>query len=112
MVETISIEDVAKKLKDIFCTENKSNKKYSEIWLSDVNFGGLYQPNKVIVNVKAEHEIESCNEEIKYIVTVLFKQLLAEELSIIWRVVVYNSFEEFHCQSDDLLVFTDIDACI
>jgi hypothetical protein len=111
MVTTISIEDLAKKLKDIFCAENKASKKYSEIWLSNVDFGGLYQTDKVVVNVKAEHKIESCNEEIKYIVTVLFKQLSKEELSLIWRVDVYNSFEEIHCQSEDLLVYTKIDAC-
>lgn len=111
MVETISVEAVAKKLKDIFCAENKASKKYSEIWLSEVDFGGLYQTDKVVVNVKAEHEIDSCNEEIKYIVTVLFKQLSKEELSLIWRVDVYNSFEEIHCQSDDLLVYTAMDAC-
>lgn len=111
MVTTISIEDLAKKLKDIFCAENKTNKKCSEIWLSDVDFGGLYQTDKVVVNVKAEHKIDSCNEEIKYIVTVLFKQLSREELTLIWRVDVYNSFEEMHCQSEDLLVYNKMEAC-
>ncbi len=111
MVETISLKDLAKKLKNLFCAENKANRKYSEVWLSDVDFGGLYETDKVVVNVKAEHEIESCNEEIKYIVTVLFKQLSQEELSFIWRVDVYNSFEEIHCQTNDLLVYTALDAC-
>ncbi len=111
MVATMSVEDLAKRLKDIFCVENKSKKKYAEIWLSDVDFGGLYQTDKVVVNVKTEHIIDSCNEEIKYIVTSLFKQLSQEELSLIWRVDVYNSFEEIHCQSDNLLVYTTIDAC-
>ncbi len=111
MVAEISVEDLIKKLRDVFCAENKTSKKYSEIWLSDVDFGGLYQTDKVVVNVKAEHIIESCNEEIKYIVTVLFKQLSRIELSLIWRVDVYNSFEEIHCQSEDLLVYNTMDAC-
>ncbi len=111
MVEEISIDGLAKKLKDVFCLENKNSKKYSEVWLSDVDFGGLYQSDKVVVNVKAEHKVESCNDEIKYIVTVLFKQLSKKESSLIWRVDVYNSFEEIHCQSDNLLVYTKIDAC-
>jgi len=111
MVVTISIEDLRKKLKDIFCKENKGTNKYSTVWLSDADFGGLYQSDKFVVNVKAEHEIDSCNEEIKYIITNLFKQLSKEELSAIWRVDVYNSFEEIHCQSDDILVYTDADAC-
>jgi len=111
MVIAISIEELAKKLKDIFCAENKASKKYSEIWLSDVDFGGLYQTDKVVVNVKADHDVESCNEEIKYIVTVLFKKLSKEELALIWRVDVYNSSEEIHCQSDDILVYATVDAC-
>jgi hypothetical protein len=111
MVTTISIEDLKKKLKDIFCAENKTNRKYSEIWLSDVDFGGLYQSDKFVVNVKSEYQIASCNEEIKHIVTNLFKQLSKEELSFIWRVDVYNSDEQFHCQSEDIPVYTTVDAC-
>lgn len=111
MVTTIYIEDLKKKLKDIFCVENKANRKYAEIWLSDVDFGGLYQSDKFVVNVKAEHPIASCNEEIKHIVTHLFKQLSKEELSFIWRVDVYNSDEQMHCQSEDILVYTTVDAC-
>ena len=112
MVVAISIEDLKKKLNDIFCKENRGKNKYSKVWLSEADFGGLYQSDKFIVNVKAEQEIDSCNEEIKYIVTNLFKQLSKEELSSIWRVEVYNSFEEIHCQSDDILVYTDVDACL
>ncbi len=111
MVVAAPIEILVKKLKDVFCAENKTNKRYSEIWLSDVDFGGLYQTDKVVVNVKAEHEIESCNEEIKYIVTELFKKLAKEERALVWRVDVYNSSEEMHCQSDDLLVYNAVESC-
>ena len=111
MVNTISIEDLKKKLKDIFCSENKTSGKYSEVWLSEVDFDGLYQSHKFVLNVKAEHEISSCNDEIKYIVTNLFKQLSKEELSFVWRVVVYNSFEEVHCASDEILVYTEEESC-
>ncbi len=111
MVTKISIDDFRKKLKDIFCAENKVSRKYSEIWLSDVDFGGLYQSDKFVVNVKAEHKIASCNEEIKHIVTNLFKQLSKEELYFIWRVDVYNSDEQIHCKSEDILVYTTVDAC-
>jgi hypothetical protein len=111
MVTTISIDDFKKKLKDIFGIENKANRKYSEVWLSDVDFGGLYQSDKFVVNVKAEHQIASCNEEIKHIVTNLFRQLSQDELSFIWRVDVYNSNEQIHCQSEDILIYTTVDAC-
>lgn len=111
MVATISLEDLKTKLKDIFCAENKTDRKYAEVWLSDVDFGGFYQSDKFVVNVKAEHQIVSCNEEIKYIVTHLFKQLSREERTFIWRVDVYNSDEQIHCQSQDILVYSTLDAC-
>lgn len=111
MGKQISIEDLKEKLKDIFCSENRTYKRYSEVWLSDANFGGLYQSHKYIVNVKADHEIPSCNSEIKSIVTKLFDKLKKNEWSLIWRVVVYNSFEEIHCASEDILVYSKIDAC-
>ena len=111
MVNTISIDDLKKRLRDIFCAENRASKKYSTVWLSEADFDGLYQSNKYVVNVKAEHVISSCNEEIKYIITNLFKQLSKEELSFVWRVVVYNAFEEIHCASDEILIYTEEDAC-
>ncbi len=64
-----------------------------------------------MVNVKAEHEVDSCNDEIKYIMSRLFANLTKDELSFIWRVDVYNSFELIHCQSDELLVYTVEDTC-
>ena len=111
MVTTISIEELKNKLKNIFCEENKANRKYSEIWLTDADFGGLYQSDKLVLNVKAEHYIESCNEEIKYIITHLFKQLSKVDLAYIWRVDVYNSDEQIHCQSEDILVYSTTDIC-
>jgi hypothetical protein len=111
MARTISVEQLRSNLEQVFCAENKNNKKYSEIWLSDVDFGGLYHSDKFVVNVKAEHQLESCNEEIKYIVTKLFKQLPQEELEYVWRVDVYNSNEEIHCQIDDILVYPTAEAC-
>lgn len=112
MASKLSIEELKSKLKNLFCEENKTSHKYSEVWLSDVDFGGLYQTDKVVVNVKAEHEILSCNNEIKYIVAHLFGQLPVEERSMIWRVKVYNASEQMHCESDDILVYTEADACV
>lgn len=106
-----SINGLSKRLNEIFCSENKKNRKYSQVWLSYVDFGGLYQSEKVIVNVKAEHEIDSCNDEIKDIMSMLFSNMTKEELAFIWRVDVYNSFEVIHCQSDELLVYRVEDAC-
>lgn len=111
MVETISIEGLQQKLHQLFCKENKTINKYASVWLTEADFGGLYKPNKFVLNVKAEHHIESCNDEIKHIVSRLFKNLDKEERTFIWRVVVYNVDEQVHCTSDDILVYSIDSQC-
>ena len=112
MVRTISVtvEDLAKRLKEVFSAANKETGKYAEVWLSDVEFNGLYQIYKVAVNVKAAHPLASRNEEIKYIVYNIFTKLSKEEHSWIWNLSVYNSNEDVHCESDELLVYNAVAA--
>lgn len=98
------------KLNSIFCEINRNNKKYSCVWLTEVDFGGLYQNDKYVLNVKAEHQIDSCNAEIFTIIKLLDEKA-KEELQNIWRVDVYNANEEIHCWSEELLVFDESDAC-
>jgi hypothetical protein len=107
MANAKTIEILKGRLKDIFCNE----KKYSEVWLSDIDFGGLYQSDKFVVNVKVEHEIDSCNDEIKNISNILYGKLSKDEFSMIWRIVVYNAFEEIHCESEDILVYSEEESC-
>jgi hypothetical protein len=98
-------------LNTIFCQTNQKDKKYSEVWLSDVDFGGMYNNGKFVLNVKAEHQIDNCNEEIFSIIRLLSEQA-PKELENIWRVVVYNPDDSWHCYSDeDVLVYTQSDAC-
>lgn len=99
-----------KQLHQIFCDTNKKDRKYSAVWLSDVDLGGMYYTDKYVLNVKAEHQIDNCNEEIIAILEVLDEKA-KEELKYIWRVVVYNANEEWHCHSEDLMVYTEQDAC-
>ncbi len=101
---------LVKKLHQIFCDTNKEDRKYSAVWLSDVDLGGLYYNEKYVLNVKAEHLIDNCNEEIISILKLLDEKA-KEELKYIWRVVVYNADEEWHCYSEDLMVLSEQDAC-
>jgi hypothetical protein len=99
------------KLNQLFCDTNRKDKRYSKIWLSEVDFGGIYFSNdKFILNVVAEHDIDNCNNEIREIISLLDKRA-KDELQSIWRVIVYNSREQWHCESDDLLVYSKEDAC-
>ena len=111
MVTDISINTLKEKLNNIFCTENKATHKYSKIWLSEADFGGLYNSGMFILNVKAEHHIESCNNEIKHISSLIFNNLDIDERTLIWRIVVYNAEEQVHCYSEDILVFDIAEAC-
>ena len=51
MVKAISINGLKEKLQDVFCKKDRTDKKYAEVWLSDVDFGGLYQSDKFVLNV-------------------------------------------------------------
>ena len=99
-----------KNLNDLFCGINKTGKKYSDVWLSDVDFGDMYQSDKYVLNVKAEHEIAACTQEIRDILKILNEKSY-EELQSIWSVIVYDSKDEIHCFSDELLVFNIEKSC-
>lgn len=103
-------KEIISKLNAIFCATNKSKRRYSEVWLSEVDFGGLYYSDKHVLNVKAEHTIDSCNDEIKTIIKML-NDKASEELQQIWRVVVYNADNQIHCASGELMVYHKANAC-
>jgi hypothetical protein len=100
-----------KNLNKVFCKSNKQDKKYTEVWLSDVDFGGLYRTDKYyVLNVKAEHKIDNCNSEIREILAMLENEA-KEELSHIWRVDVYHVGEDVYCIGEDLFVYSENAAC-
>jgi hypothetical protein len=99
------------RLKDIFCKTNNKKKKYAEVWLTKEDFDGMYQSGKYVLNVKAEHELPSCSEEISHVNSILFRELTPEERSYIWRIAVYNASDEIHCESEDILVYNEEEKC-
>jgi hypothetical protein len=94
----------------LFCNLNKEGKKYLEVWLSDIDFGGLYRSGKYNLNVKADHIIDSCSDEIREILAIL-DQKAHNELQYIWSVSVYDSKDQIHCISQDLLVYDEESSC-
>ena len=95
-------------LNHLFCEIGKEGKLYSQVWLEDADFGGLYRSGKFILNVKAHHKIDNCNSEIKDIIQLLDKRA-NEELKHIWRVAVYNADDQVHCV--DNIVYEMDSAC-
>jgi hypothetical protein len=101
---------LVKNLNHLFCNLNKEGKKYLEVWLSDIDFGGLYRSGKYNLNVKADHTIDSCKDEIREILAIL-DQKAHDELQYIWSVAVYDSKDQVHCISQDLLVYDEESSC-
>ena len=99
-----------KNLSNLFCDVNKAGTRYSEVWLSDVDFGGLYQSDKLILNVKAEHQIDNCNDEIRGILKLLDEKA-HQELQFIWSVQVYDVDDKIHCVEDGILIYDEDNAC-
>ena len=103
-------ETIRKKLNSLFCDINKEGKKYAEVWLSDIDFGELYQSDKYVLNVKAEHIIDSCKDEIDEILELLDEKA-KEELQSIWQVRIFDSADEIHCASDEVLIYSEAEKC-
>lgn len=103
-------ETIKSKLNTIFCDLNKSDKKYLEVWLSDVDFGELYRSDKYVLNVRAAHNIDGCKGEIDYIIALLDTKA-KEELQSIWQIRVFDMSDEIHCASDEILVYSEDIAC-
>lgn len=95
-----------------FCDLNKKDKKYMCVWLSDEDFGGLYNSGKYVLNVQAAHEIGECSSEIKFIIDYL-SQVAKEELKEIIQVSVYDDEMDIHCAIEikELIVFNEEAAC-
>lgn len=105
-------ETLISSLNKFFCETDRDKKRYSEVWLTDVDFGGLYYNGKYVLNVKAEHQINSCSEEIKSIISMMDKDA-KDELDAIWSVAVYNANDDIHCFSleGDIPVYNKKNAC-
>lgn len=99
------------KLNKIFCNKNKSGNKYLEIWLTEADLGGIYKNGKYILNVKAEHEIPSCFDEIGNILDLLEREA-KEESKFIWSVNVYDPSDRIHCEGEEMLILDESNACV
>ena len=98
------------RLNTIFCDLSKKDKKYLEVWLSDVDFGGLYHSDKYVLNVRAGHVINGSKDEIDYVLALLDAEA-KEALQSIWQIRVFDTSDEIHCASDEILVYSEETSC-
>jgi hypothetical protein len=100
-----------RKLNAVFCDVNKTDKRYSEIWLSDVDFGFSFQSDQYVLNVRVNDNIKDCQGEISNVVDTLFEKA-KEVVGNIWRVAVYANNNRFaHCEAPFMLVYDEDNAC-
>lgn len=102
---------LVKKLHEVFCESNKGERKYSQVWLSQLDYGGLYYSNDFALKLKTEHKIERYLTEITEVVKLL-REKAKEESKDIVRVVVYGPHDKAECENDDYLVYDEETACI
>lgn len=88
-------------------SNSKMQARYSEAWLSNIDFGGLYYTDKYyILNVKTKNKINSFSEEISVVINFL-NENFKEELNHIMSVDIHNSENGFYGMGKDLLVYSE-----
>lgn len=97
------------KLQETFEANNQGDKKYSRVWLSQLNYGGLYYSKDFALKLKAEHKIERLLTEISF-VSSLIREKAAEESKSIMRISVYGPDEKAEPESDDYIIYEDATA--
>ncbi|MGB8191486.1 MAG: hypothetical protein WCF67_06180 [Chitinophagaceae bacterium] len=94
-----------KKLRRIFSDSYKQDKKYGEVWLSYIDFGGLYFTDEFyVLNVKTETRI-NYTEVISSVLHMLDDKA-KEELKRIWTVSVHQPNERAYCDTGDFMVYS------
>ncbi len=95
---------LVKILHEVFAENNKGDKKYSQVWLSQLNYGGLYYSDDFALKLKAEQKIERYLNEVTFISSLL-REKAQEESKSIMRVSVYGPDEKAEPESDDYIVY-------
>ena len=97
-----------KQLKDIFIAINHSEKRYTRVWLTDMDYGGLYYSGQYILCAIAAPHIRVYSPEIRYLIDLLSEKLGKEKFSLINKVVVYLDTEQvYNTDRDDIILYND-----
>ena len=98
---------IKKKLYPIFCEVNKNQKRYSEIWLSFLQFGKLYTATDYYeLKVKLLPGVVRNYREIEEITKVLFEKVPPEFRPIL-AVQIINAEDNKRCKKKDVMVYCD-----
>ncbi len=96
-----------KELRDIFSGLNEKDKRYSKVWLSDADFGGLYQSGKYNLYLKAQNQIPRNKTEISFLIDLLDQKLDKDKVPYIFNIEVFNTNEYARPDRDDIILYND-----
>ena len=94
-------------LRNIFLALNKLEKRYTRVWLTEMDYGGLYYSGTYILNVITCPNTEEYSPEIKFLINLLSTKLGDEKFALINRVAVYLADEYTHFSKDDIIIYDD-----
>lgn len=104
-------KSLIRKLQEVFTEVNKGEKRYSKIWLSEIDLGGLYYSNKFILRLKAAFVIKDFLKETLEIVEMLDEKA-KDEAKYIQRVSVYDINEKAEPKDDDIIIYEEASAFV
>ena len=98
-------------LNQAFCDNQKEgSKKFTEAWLSYIDFGGLYFTDEhYILTVKAAY-LDGLHKDIREVL-MLIQQKAEQELKHIAQVSVRHVDDRMYCTADDFPVFKADESC-
>lgn len=101
---------LVEQIRAILCDMNKPYRKYATVWLSFND--DLTGRERYVLNVKAEHLIESCFDELDSIFDTLREKMGATFVRTISRIAVYNANDQIHCDSGDIVILEEDENCV
>lgn len=90
--------------------QKEGSNKFTEAWLSYVDFGGLYFTEDIYVLIVKAAYLDGLKEDI-HDVYALIDQKAKQELVHIWNVSVHHTDDRIRCTADDFPVFKSDESC-
>lgn len=91
------------------CSVNQEGRKYETAWLSFED--DLTGRERYVLNIKADHTVNSYYEETRSLTELLWRELDSESLRMIARIAVYDSHNDIHSWSEDIVLFKSPAVC-
>ncbi len=96
-------------LQDFLCAMNKQQHRYKSAWLHPID--DLTGRPRFRLYVRADVELDCCSDEFDLIFDALYDRRDMEPFKYISGIVVLDRNNQLHCQTEDIKVFNEAEAC-